>query len=221
MADTNYSQVKGGGIRNFRLGSECSSTCSACTSTLPVMPRKVNDHDAGSFRPLWATYDPQFDLLPRTCVQEDEIAATPGATPQVPAGYVMWTLAIPAHTIIHGMGVNHSPTSDPYGLANASFAGLAYDVVANYVDDTACPPVIGAAVPAAIPAALVGLTDASVVAAGGTITASQATANGFVVGAQPIIISLKITTPPAGGLSNLKGGITLQANVETFHALVR
>jgi len=226
MADLFFNGVKGGGFGFKSNAGPCATgNCGPCSTELEVMPRKVQNHDHPSYLPNWASYAPHVSVNDRDCVAVDEV---PGASfAQVPADYVLRLVYVPAHSILKGIGVTQT-LADDYGMCNSgslgvtngTLAGLTYAVEAYEVDNSVCPPAVGAAnVADAVPAEL-----ASIVAAtADTVVAPVSPATGgYVTGANGLMLAIKILTPPTNNpLSQIQATLTLQANIETFHALVR
>lgn len=228
MADQVFAQIKGGGFGFKGAIAGCSGAdCGPCRVTLDTLPRKVQNHDHPSYLPNWASYAPHLSMVDKDCTAVDEVSATPGAMPNVPANYTMYRVYVPPHSILKGLGVTHTLADDygtcagaPVGSGNNSLDGLEYDVVAYEVDTSTCPPtVIPTPVAAAVPAVFAGI----VAATDGTIVAPVAPATaGYATGDKGLMLSYKITVPPTNNpLSAINATLTIQANIETFHALVR
>lgn len=219
MADTLYSNLKGGGIRSLTYGANCEIDCDSCNTTLPAMPRKVNTHEHPSFVPNWIAYDPSNSDNDFDCVAIDEVIVGAATIAQVPVGYTMHRLWVPPFSVLKSIGITHTKANDPYGSVDTTMDGLAYNVIANLVDVSTCPPTIGAAAPTAVPAAFAGV----VASTAGTIVAPVLPASGgYVTGAAGILLSMVITVRPTNnGLSGIQGSITMQANIETFNSLIR
>lgn len=221
MVDTVYSNVKGGGVRTVAYSADCALDCSACSAFLPDSPRKVNTHEHPSYQPNWITYDPSNSLLDKECVAADEIIIGQALFPNVPVGYTLHRLVVPAYSILKGLGVTHTLYEDPYGLADNTMDGFVYTIQANKIDTCACPEVIGSTV--ALPADFTTISAAIAGNTAGTIIAPVApTTGGIYTGSKALLLSMVVVTAPTNnGLSQIKGSITIQANIETFNALVR
>lgn len=217
MADLILNTSKGGGVRPFSFSATCNVDCNACYSTLPAMPKKVNVHEHPWATPNWDALAPRLNGHQKDCIAADEVGTV--GVKQVPAGYTIWSVWVPPYSILRSVGINNLLYKDDYGNVDTSMDGMIYDLVANEVDETVCPPVIGAAVPAAVPAA--GFTGIVAATAGVIIGSVSPATGGYETAAKGVVLSLKIAVPPTGGLSNMKGEITLQANIETFNALIR
>jgi hypothetical protein len=217
MADLIYSNLRGGAVRGVSYSSDCGFDCDACNATLPQMPQKVNTHEHPWAQPNWIAFAPRLNSRDKDCVVVDEIGT--GTVKQVPAGYTMHRLWVPPYSILRSIGIDHKKYADDYGVTDTSFDGMIYDLVANVVDGTTCPPTIGAAVAGAIPAA--GFTGIVAATAGRIIGSVAPASGGYITGANGVLLSFVVSVPPTTGLSNVKGEITIQANIESFNALIR
>jgi hypothetical protein len=218
MADLIYTNTKGGGIRAVNYSFVAGYLPSQANTALPQMPQKINMHEHPWAQMNWIDYAPAWNQNDKECVAIDEIGA--GPIYQVPVGYVMHRLWVPPYTVLKSIGINHKKEVDPYGVADTSLDGMSYDVIANLVDVTTTPetPVIGALAPTAVPAGFTGIVAST---AGRMIGQVLPAAGGYETGADGVLLSFQIVTPPTTGLSNIKGAITIQANMETFNAMIR
>ena len=113
MADQVFAQIKGGGFGFKGAVAGCSGAeCGPCRVTLDVMPRKVQNHDHPSYLPNWASYAPHVSMIDRDCVAVDEVSASPGAMPNVPANYTMYRVYVPPFSILKSIGVTHTPADE-------------------------------------------------------------------------------------------------------------
>jgi hypothetical protein len=217
MADLIYSNVKGGGIRQITYSAQCGLDCSACNTSLPQMAEKINTHEHPWAQMDWIAYAPSLNANDKSCVAVDEVGV--GPIKQVPVGYTMHRLWVPPYTILKSIGINHKKHVDEYGVTDTSLAGMVYDVKAHTVDNTVCPRVVGTDVSAAV--VPVGFTGIVANTAGRILAAVAPATGGYETGANGVLLSFVIVTPPTAGLSNIKGEITIQANMETFNSLIR
>lgn len=217
MADLIYSGLKGGAVRQLNYNASSGIDCDACNSALPTMPEKINVHEVSPSQQNWIAFAPRLNSRDKDCVAVDELGTV--GVKQVPAGYVLHRIWVPPYSVLKSIGVNNKLFVDDYGTTDTSMNGLIYDVIANLVDNSTSPPTVGAAVTAAaIPAAFTGVVAAT---AGKMIAVVAPTTGGYVTGAQGVLISFVVQVPPTEGLSNVKGEITIQCNVEGFNSLIR
>jgi hypothetical protein len=220
MSDLLHINVKGGAVRQVRFAEGCNASCSACHATLPNMPLKSSWHDGPGSAVLFSTFEPRNNMTDELCLAADETVIVAGQPNQVPANYLMMRIYVPPYHVLNALGVRNIPDVDPYGITSNTFTGLQYDIQANEVDYDAvtCLTTLGADVSAAVvPAVLtnvLGTVETQIIAKVAPAT------GGYVTGAKGIMLSFKIDTPPASGLSKMAGRITMQANVETFDALI-